>query len=184
MLRAIGTEFALSAESGGRCGCPAQCGSSSTSGAGGTFLKDVLERIIGVGEDFSMAMHHSSLVSADNAHAVHPNFTEKHDSNHMPILNNGPVIKINANQRYATSSKTSAQFISICKKLNVPYQKFVARSDMGCGSTIGPITATLLGVETLDVGLPTFAMHSIRELAGTVDSFALYRVLKEFYKGE
>ncbi len=164
------------------CNDHEECGSASTSGAGGTFLKDVLERIVGVGEDFSRAIHRSSLVSADNAHALHPNYMEKHDGNHSPIINQGPVIKLNANQRYATNSLSSAKLIAICEKNNIPYQKFVARSDMGCGSTIGPITATLLGVETLDIGLPQLAMHSVRELSGTKDAFNLYKLLTFYYQ--
>lgn len=164
------------------CNDHEECGSASTSGAGGTFLKDVLERMVGVGEDFSRAMYHSMLVSADNAHALHPNYMEKHDGNHTPIVNKGPVIKINSNQRYATNSQSAAIIISICEKNGLPYQKFVARSDMGCGSTLGPITATLLGVKTLDIGLPQLAMHSSRELVGTKDSFTLYQLLTHFYQ--
>ncbi|MDX1812336.1 MAG: M18 family aminopeptidase, partial [Gammaproteobacteria bacterium] len=103
------------------------------------------------------------------------------DDNHDPILNHGPVVKINANQRYATNSDTSAAFRALCKAEDVPVQLFVMRSDMACGSTIGPITASELGVKTIDVGVPTFAMHSIRELAGQKDAHMLYRVLKRFY---
>jgi len=121
------------------------------------------------------------MISADNAHGVHPNFQAKHDENHGPLLNQGPVIKINANQRYATNSETSALFRKICEGVDVPVQAFVTRTDMGCGSTIGPITAAELGVKTLDVGVPTFAMHSIRELAGSKDAFNLYRVVESFY---
>ena len=124
----------------------------------------------------------SMMISADNAHAVHPNFADKHDNNHGPEINQGPVIKTNANQRYATNSDTSAIFKQLCKKADVPVQSFVVRSDMACGSTIGPITASETGIKTLDVGVPTFAMHSIRELAGRWDAYYLFRVLKEFYQ--
>ena len=126
-------------------------------------------------------IRNSLLLSIDNAHGVHPNYADKHDGNHGPILNEGPVIKINANQRYASNSRSIALFKSLCKAEEVPVQSFVVRSDMGCGSTIGPITASNIGVETIDIGVPTFAMHSIRELAGSDDAHHLYRVVKRFY---
>lgn len=163
------------------CNDHEECGSSSTSGAAGTFLKDVLSRVCGIGEEFIRTMHHSSLISADNAHALHPNFTDRHDGNHAPLINKGPVVKINTNQRYATNSLSSAKFLALCQEEDIPVQKFVARSDLGCGSTIGPITATLLGIETLDIGLPTFGMHSIRELAGSLDAHWLYRALLAYF---
>ena len=117
----------------------------------------------------------SMMISADNAHGIHPNYPDKHDECHGPLINAGPVIKVNANQRYASNSETSAVFRHLCNQLDVPVQTFVVRSDMGCGSTIGPITATELGVPTLDIGVPTFAMHSIRELAGSRDTAYLYQ---------
>jgi len=164
------------------CNDHEEVGSASASGAQGTFLKFVLERIAGSHENYMRMVDQSMMVSADNAHAMHPNFADKHDENHGPEINQGPVIKINANQRYASNSDTSAIFKQLCKKADVPVQSFVVRSDMGCGSTIGPITATEIGVRTLDVGVPTFAMHSIRELAGRWDAYYLFRVLKEFYQ--
>lgn len=163
------------------CNDHEEVGSVSASGAQGPFLKSVLERICGDAETLSRTLHHSTMISADNAHGVHPNFQGKHDENHGPLLNLGPVIKINANQRYATNSETSALFRKICEGVDVPVQAFVTRTDMGCGSTIGPITAAELGVKTLDVGVPTFAMHSIRELAGSEDAYNLYRVVEAFY---
>ena len=105
------------------------------------------------------------MISADNAHGIHPNYADRHDDNHGPKLNGGPVIKINANQRYASNSETSALFRHIAEELEVPVQSFVVRTDMACGSTIGPITASGIGVKTLDIGVPQFAMHSIREMA-------------------
>lgn len=159
-----------------------EVGSTSASGAQGPFLKSVLERIAGSAENFTRMMDRSMLISADNAHGIHPNFVDRHDENHGPLMNQGPVIKTNVNQRYATNSETSAIFRLLCQKADVPVQSFVVRNDMGCGSTIGPITASALGVKTLDVGVPTFAMHSIRELAGYWDAYYLYRVLREFYK--
>ena len=164
------------------CNDHEEVGSASSSGAQGNFLKSVLERIAGSGENFSRMITQSMLISADNAHAVHPNFADKHDENHGPVINQGPVIKTNANQRYASNSETSAVFRRLCQVADVPMQSFVVRSDMGCGSTIGPITASEIGVKTLDVGVPTFAMHSIRELAGRWDAYYLYRVLREFFK--
>ncbi|NBS13196.1 MAG: M18 family aminopeptidase, partial [Gammaproteobacteria bacterium] len=99
---------------------------------------------------------------------------------HGPLLNEGPVIKINANQRYATSADSHAVFAQLCTEYAIPFQKFVTRSDMGCGSTIGPITAAKLGISTIDVGLPTFAMHSIRETAGAEDAQHLVHALTKF----
>jgi len=159
-----------------------EVGSASAAGAQGNFLSSVLKRIAGSVENFARMIDHSMLISADNAHAVHPNYADKHDNNHGPIINNGPVIKTNANQRYASNSETSAIFQQLCKQADVPVQSFVVRSDMACGSTIGPITASEIGIKTLDVGVPTFAMHSIRELAGRWDAWYLFRVLKEFYQ--
>ncbi len=159
------------------CNDHEECGSQSAVGAQGPFLKSVLERIVGTGEKLTRTMQNSLLISADNAHGVHPNFADKHDSNHGPLLNAGPVIKINANQRYATTDETSSLFRWVCEQVNVPVQQFVTRTDLGCGSTIGPITAGELGVRTLDVGLPTFGMHSIRELAGTKDTELLLKTI-------
>lgn len=164
------------------CNDHEEVGSQSAIGAQGPFLKNVLTRIAGTGEPFIRAMQQSMLISADNAHAVHPNYSDKHDSNHEPIINRGPVVKVNANQRYATSSETSALFRHMCQQDNLSVQSFVARTDMGCGSTIGPLTAAELGVMTLDVGLPTLAMHSIRELAGSEDATNLASLLIRFFK--
>ncbi|MDX8380712.1 MAG: M18 family aminopeptidase, partial [Ghiorsea sp.] len=108
-------------------------------------------------------------------------FADKHDSNHGPIINAGPVIKTNANQRYATNSESSALFKKCCKQAGVPVQSFVVRTDLGCGSTIGPIAANTLGVRTVDIGVPTFAMHSIRELAGKKDVVYLYKALVSYF---
>lgn len=162
-----------------------EVGSASTSGAQGTFLADVLARLneaVGhAGEQGRVQLiQRSRLVSCDNAHALHPNFPDKHDNNHGPRLNGGPVIKINANQRYATSSATAALFRDICQQEKVPVQNFVTRADMGCGSTIGPITATQLGIPTLDIGLAQWAMHSIRETAGSEDPDYMIRALTAF----
>ena len=158
-----------------------EVGSCSACGADGPFLEQVLRRVLPGGDDFVRTIQRSLLVSADNAHGVHPNYADKHDGNHGPKLNAGPVIKINSNQRYATNSETAGFFRHLCLENEVPVQSFVVRSDMACGSTIGPITASQLGVRTVDIGLPTFAMHSIRELAGSHDVDHLVKVLTAFY---
>ena len=154
-----------------------EVGSESTAGAAGSFLESTLKRIAGDDESFVQMMRSSLLVSADNAHAIHPNYPHKHDSAHAPHINKGVVIKINANQRYASNTTTIAKFMLAAKEMECDVQKFVTRSDMGCGSTIGPITATRLGVETIDVGLPTWGMHSIREVCGVRDGYDLYKIL-------
>lgn len=159
-----------------------EVGSASASGAQGPFLGDVLRRVhaqLGEGgeDGWVRLIQGSRMISCDNAHALHPNFPEKHDAHHGPTLNGGPVIKVNANQRYATNSATAAMFRDICREAGAPVQTFVTRADMGCGSTIGPITATELGVPTLDVGVPQWGMHSIRETAGSRDADYLIRAL-------
>ena len=164
------------------CNDHEEVGSMSAAGAQGPFLKSVLQRMCDSDEDVSRMIANSMMISADNAHGVHPNYADKHDANHGPVLNDGPVIKVNSNQRYASNSETGALFKYLCELADVPVQSFVVRSDLACGSTIGPITASELGVKTVDVGVPTFAMHSIRELAGRWDAFYLYRVFKQFYK--
>jgi aspartyl aminopeptidase len=168
------------------CNDHEEVGSSSAAGAAGPFLEAVLQRLNekcgdGSEESYRRMLSHSLMLSTDNAHGIHPNFADKHDSRHGPLLNGGPVLKFNANQRYATNSETSARFRRLCRDAEVPLQSFVVRSDMGCGSTIGPIVAAELGLQVLDLGVPTFAMHSIRELAGSADIEHLCRALTRFY---
>lgn len=158
-----------------------EVGSTSCCGAKGPMLQNFLERLMPDIDTRTRVLDRSLMVSADNAHGIHPNFSDRHDENHGPILNRGPVIKLNANQRYATNSETSAVFRMLCAQAQIPVQDFVSRTDMECGSTIGPLTSAEVGVKTLDVGVPTFAMHSIRELAGTRDAWYLYRVLTRLY---
>jgi len=158
-----------------------EVGSSSIAGADGSFLVDVLSRLTANPEEKTRIMARSLLISTDNAHGVHPNFSGKHDPRHSPKLNKGPVVKVNANQRYATNSDTHGYFRALCEAKDIPHQVFVTRSDMGCGSTIGPITASKLGVKTLDIGVPTFGMHSIRELAGAKDPEYLLQALTAFF---
>ncbi|MCK5696918.1 MAG: M18 family aminopeptidase [Gammaproteobacteria bacterium] len=163
------------------CSDHEEVGSASSSGAQGSFLKSVLERLSGSNtEAMTCMINQSMLISADNAHAVHPNFSDKHDAQHSPIINQGPVIKVNANQRYASNCETGAIFKILAEHAQVPVQSFVVRTDMGCGSTIGPIVATQLGIKTLDIGVPTLAMHSIRELCGQKDAWYLFKVLMQF----
>lgn len=158
-----------------------EVGSSSACGAQGPFLRAVLERLTGDIADYTRAIDRSVMISADNAHALHPNFSDKHDPRHAPLINAGPVLKVNNNQRYASNSETSALFKTLCAEAKVPMQTMVARSDMGCGTTIGPITATEVGVPTVDVGVPQLGMHSIREMCGTEDGWHLNRALKKFF---
>jgi aspartyl aminopeptidase len=169
------------------CNDHEEVGSASSSGAAGPFLRSVLERIASTPDDGATAAEacarlvaHSMLISADNAHAVHPNFADRHDAAHGPVLGGGPVIKVNANQRYASNSATQALFRHLCAEAEVPVQVFVTRTDLACGSTIGPITASEIGVRTLDVGVPQLAMHSIRELCHAEDPPRLVRALAAF----
>lgn len=162
------------------CNDHEEVGSQSASGAQGPLAGDVLARWIPEHQARARAIERSMLISADNAHGVHPNYGDRHDPHHRPSLNGGPVIKVNANQRYATNSETSAMFQRACSDAGVKAQYFVSRNDMPCGSTIGPLTASALGVATVDVGVPTFAMHSIRELAGTSDAYDFYRAMLSF----
>ncbi|MCP5146296.1 MAG: M18 family aminopeptidase [Gammaproteobacteria bacterium] len=163
------------------CNDHEEVGSNSTAGARGDLLRSVIMRLTGGGEAMARTVARSWLISTDNAHGIHPNHPDRHDGRHGPLLNAGPVIKVNHGQSYATNSETSAMFRHLCEMSKVPCQSFVARNDMGCGSTIGPLTATLTGIRTVDVGVPTFAMHSIRELAGSRDAHALYEVLKTYF---
>ena len=157
-----------------------EVGSETASGAGGSFLENTLRRMCIDYEEYMQTIRSSVFISCDNAHAIHPNYPSKHDTEHQPFINKGVVIKINANQRYASNSKTVARFKNIADCAGGRYQEFVTRSDMGCGSTIGPITASRLGIDTLDVGVPTWAMHSIREICGSDDAHALYKILVQF----
>ncbi len=163
-----------------------EIGSESKQGAGSPFLKDVLERIQGKFEEtreaYLRAISKSFFISADMAHAIHPNYADMHDPYHMPLINKGPVVKVNASQRYATDAETSARFELLAKRVDVSLQKFVTRSDLGCGSTIGPITSANLGIKTIDIGNPMLSMHSIREMAGSKDHWDLIRVFLEYFK--
>ena len=164
------------------CNDHEEVGSTSSAGAQGPFLKQVLERLTKNREELSATLSHSVLISSDNAHAVHPNYESKHDPQHRPQLNQGPVIKFNANQRYATTSDTAALFRDLCREAQVPVQSIAMRSDMACGSTIGPLTSAVVGIDTVDIGAPQLAMHSIRETTGWQDPAFLYRALLAFFE--
>ena len=169
------------------CNDHEEVGSVSSVGADGPFLESVVDRLCndlctdGRASDKARVLDGSLLISCDNAHAVHPNFAAKHEAGHKPALNGGPVIKVNSNQRYATNGVTASLFRQLCAEVDVPVQSFVTRTDLGCGSTIGPVTAAKLGIPTLDVGIPQLAMHSCRELTGTLDPERLSRVLTQFF---
>ena len=159
-----------------------EVGSASLSGAAGSFLASVLARLCRDQESLSCSLEHSMLISADNAHGVHPNYADRHEPDHRPLINEGPVIKVNHNQNYATNSESEALFRVVCEENGIKHQSFVMRSDLGCGSTIGPITATRIGVRTVDVGVPQLGMHSIREFAGVKDQQYLHDALRGFFE--
>lgn len=162
-----------------------ECGSTSKQGAASPFLAHVLERILLAQqkdrESYFLALAHSFLISADMAHALHPNAGEKHDPVNRPILNKGPVIKISANQSYTTDAESAAVFTALCQRAGVQCQKFVNRSDERGGSTIGPISSTHLDIRSVDIGNPLLAMHSVRELGGVKDHLAIAKVFSTFY---
>lgn len=162
-----------------------EVGSMTKQGADSPFLANVLERIsISIKkkrEEYLRAIGNSFIISADQAHGVHPNSPEKTDPTNKPYLNKGPVIKISANQSYTSDAKSTAVFQAICEKASVPYQKFVNRSDERGGSTIGPISSSHLPINSVDVGNPILGMHSIRETGGVNDHYDMKEAIKVFY---
>jgi aspartyl aminopeptidase len=164
-----------------------ELGSASRSGAAGPFLEDVLVRLYAsFGADAihqRRALAASWHLSSDVGHSVHPNFAHKHDPVVQPLLGSGPILKINANQRYATDAVGAAAWAGWCESAGVGYQEFVSNNAVPCGSTIGPITATRLGIRTVDIGIPILSMHSARELAGVSDLYDLSRVARAFFAG-
>lgn len=162
-----------------------EVGSGTKQGAASTFLKDTLLRInMGLGrtyEEYLMTLAGSFMVSADNAHALHPNYTDKTDLTNHPVLNKGIVIKFNANQKYCTDAVSAAIFKELCTKAGVPYQTFVNRSDIAGGSTLGNISNTQVPMNTVDIGLPQLAMHSPYETAGVKDTEYLVRAAEELF---
>lgn len=162
-----------------------ELGSDSRSGASGPFLEDVLARLyesLGASaEDRARAMHASWCLSADAGHSVHPNYPEVHDPKVRPIMGAGPMLKVNATQRYASDAHGEALWNGLCERADVPTQTFVSNNQIPCGSTIGPITATRLGIRTVDVGVPLLSMHSVRELAHVADLHQLAVVTDTFF---
>lgn len=162
-----------------------EVGSESVTGAGGSMMADVIDRICHcLGLDASarlQAIRKSFFISADMAHGYHPNFPNAYEPGHHVMVNGGPVIKQNANQRYSTNAETAARFMLLCEQAGVEYQQYTHRTDLGCGSTIGPMLAAGLGVATVDVGCPMWAMHSIRESAGVLDHYAMITVMKQAF---
>lgn len=163
-----------------------EVGSVSAKGADGSFLQDVLQRILDAlglsTDDSKQAFANSFQISADMAHAYHPNFPSAYEPEHRVIVNQGPVIKRNANLRYATDAASESRFIELCAQTNVAYQQYTHRSDLPCGSTIGPLSSARLGIQTVDVGNPMWAMHSLRESAGVLDHHAITQVFTHFLR--
>jgi len=162
------------------CSNHEEVGSTTMSGATGSFLPSLLRRILPDHDKRQRSLAGSFMISMDNAHALHPNYADKSDSTHPVLLNHGPVIKTNANQRYATNSLSRSLYMMIAREAGVDTQDFVMRSDLGCGSTIGPLLAAELGLLTIDIGAPTLAMHSFRETTGASDPAALYTTILHF----
>lgn len=164
-----------------------EVGSATRAGAAGPVLEDVLVRTghaLGADADGLRRMYaRSTVMSSDGGHAVHPNYPERHDPAHQPVLNGGPMLKVNASQRYATDAAGAALWTRACRAAGVKGQVIASNNAVPCGSTIGPITATRLGLLTVDVGAPILSMHSAREMCGSADPYALRRVLAAYWTG-
>ncbi len=162
-----------------------EIGSASAYGAEAPLLATVIERIVaskgGSRDAYHQVLARSLCISADMAHAVHPNYADRSEARHKVVMNGGPVIKVNSQQRYATCARTAALFEELCRREEIPVQRYVHRTDLPCGSTIGPITATRLGVRTVDVGNAMLSMHSAREMAGTQDPERMVRAMTAFF---
>ncbi len=163
-----------------------EVGSQTWQGAHSSFLRDIISRVLLPGrssvEDFPRTMASSYLISGDAAYAVHPNYSDRHDESFMPELNKGPVVKINAGQRYTTTAESSSKFVSMCMGRDIPVQKYIGRSDMSSGGTIGPITSSLLGIPSVDVGNPIWGMHSSRETGGVADQDHMIAALRVYFE--
>lgn len=161
-----------------------EVGSETREGAGSNFLRSVLESslrdVVGAGDLDSM-LAASLALSIDMAHAEHPNFVQKHESNHAPVLGGGVVLKMNSQKRYASDVFSNARFKLICEQNNIPYQTFVMRNDMPCGSTVGPTISASLGIPTVDIGEPMLSMHSIREMTAVKDHESMIRLVTAFF---
>ena len=169
-----------------------EVGSETREGAAGNFLKSTLEEILSsftsqtseraCDRPLSSRLAESFALSIDMAHACHPNFVQKHESNHAPVLGGGVVLKVNSQKRYASDVFSNAHFKLICEQNNIPYQTFVMRNDMPCGSTVGPAISASLGIPTVDIGEPMLSMHSIREMTDVADHEKMTRLLLAFWK--
>ncbi len=159
-----------------------ECGSQSQQGAASNFLHTILTRLNGSTELAAVSIANSFLVSADMAHAVHPNYPAAHEDNHRPMIHKGLVLKENSNQRYASNLISMFILSEIAKKHGIPVQDFVVRNDVMCGSTVGPILAANTGLRTVDVGVPQFSMHSIRETCGVEDVISSYNLIKHYFE--
>lgn len=164
-----------------------EVGSETRTGASGPILEELVRSLIeslgGDADGMRRAVAQSWCVSADAGHSVHPNYPERHDPTHRPLVGRGPLLKVNANQRYASDGPGAALWHRACEAAGVPTQVFVSHNAMPCGSTIGPLTATRLGIPTVDVGIPLLSMHSVRELCSVDDPGYLAGALREFYRG-
>lgn len=164
-----------------------EVGSASAHGAGSPVILDLIQRVNTIGgpnvlPEIDQSIRKSFFISADMAHALHPNYSSLHEPNHQPKINAGPVIKHNANQRYATTAYSAFVIKELAKSAGVPIQEFVVKNDMACGSTIGPIIATLSGIRTVDIGNPQLSMHSIREQCGVADVTHAVKLIKTFFE--
>ena len=161
-----------------------EVGSNSATGAAGPMLSNIVSCIasqhgLSEGRQFDR-LASSWCLSADNAHAIHPNYPERHEPRHAPLINEGPAVKVNGNQRYATSARGLAHIRSIAESNGIPLQTFASRNNVPCGSTIGPITATQLGIEAIDIGIPQLSMHSAREMCGADDPLHMVSLMSAF----
>lgn len=160
-----------------------EVGSETREGAGSNFLKSVLESVSSlVCSELASILSSSLALSIDMAHAEHPNFVQKHESNHAPVLGGGVVLKMNSQKRYASDVFSNARFKLLCEQNNIPYQTFVMRNDMPCGSTVGPTISASLGIPTVDIGEPMLSMHSIREMTDVRDHEKMTLLLRAFWK--
>lgn len=192
-LIAASTHTSLENDSGIRAIClfdHEECGSQSSHGAASSLLERLLIRLASAfmepsqsaAELEELTFRNSFVISADMAHALHPNYSDRHEKNHRPAIHKGVVFKYNSNQRYASNAVSVALLRQVAEKHNVPIQEFVVKNDSPCGTTVGPILAANTGVRTVDIGAPQLSMHSIREMCGTDDVFHYYSLMKGFFE--
>ena len=159
-----------------------EVGSETREGAAGNFLKSVLDSVLPLAcKELAGVLSSSFALSIDMAHACHPNFVQKHEGNHAPVLGGGVVLKMNSQKRYASDVFSNARFKLLCEQSNIPYQTFVMRNDMPCGSTVGPAISASLGIQTVDIGEPMLSMHSIREMTAVKDHENMTKLVSALY---